>query len=76
MRRLLLIAPFLLTACNKEPDFDERYDKAAQEVEARAKAMDADIAASEAAAKATGEKAGKDLPEQAAPANAPKSSGE
>ena len=69
MRRLgLLIVPLLLlAACGEEPDFDERYDKAAKEIEARAKAMDADIA-----------KAGapEDLSSATKPSNAPSSSGE
>jgi len=56
MRGVLLLLPILLLmGCKDEPDFDARYDKAAQDIEARAKAMDADIAASEAAAKAVGE---------------------
>ncbi len=68
---ILLVPLFLLAACKEEPRFDERYDKAAKEIEARAKAMDADIAESEKAAAAT-----PDLSEPAAPSNAPGSSGE
>jgi len=72
MRAVVLLVPLLLlAACKDEPRFDERYDKAAKEIEARAKAMDADIAESEKADAAT-----PDLPEPAAPSNAPKSSGE
>ncbi|MDR6832025.1 MULTISPECIES: hypothetical protein [unclassified Sphingopyxis] len=52
---LLLLPLLLLMGCKDEPDFEARYDKAAEEIEARAKAMDADIAASEAAAKAAGD---------------------
>ena len=72
MRAAALILPLLLlAACKDEPKFEERFDKAAKEVEARAKAMDADIAESEKAAAAT-----PDLSEPAAPSNAPGSSGE
>lgn len=52
---LLLLLPFLLAACEKEPKFEDRFDKANQEIEARAKAMDADIAAADKAAKDAGE---------------------
>lgn len=55
MRRLAILLPLLLAACHREPSFDERYDKAAKEIDARAKAMDKDIAESEKAAKAVGE---------------------
>src|SRR3546814_20630038 len=45
MRRAAVLLPLLiLAACKEEPDFDTRYDKAAKEIEARAKAMDAEIA--------------------------------
>lgn len=71
MRRLALLMPLLLAACHDEPSFDERYDKAAKEIDARAKAMDKDIAESERAAKAAS-----DLPDTAKPSNAPPSSGE
>jgi peptidoglycan hydrolase CwlO-like protein len=71
MRAVLLVPLLLLAACKDEPRFEERYDKAAKEIEARAKAMDADIAESEKTAAAT-----RDLSEPAAPSNAPKSSGE
>lgn len=63
MRRAVFLL-LLLAGCDKEPDFEERYDKAAEEIEARARAMDADIAKSE------------DLSPAAKPSNAPKSSGE
>ena len=55
MRRLAILLPLLLAACHQEPSFDERYDKAAKEIDARAKAMDKDIAESEKAEKAAGE---------------------
>lgn len=64
MRAVILIVPLLfLAACEDEPDFDVRYDKAAKEIEARAKAMDADIAGSEAAARTAADAA--DEPERA-----------
>ncbi len=73
MRAALLSVPLLLlAACKDEPRFDDRYDKAAKEIEARAKAMDADIAKTDQAAAA----ASKDLPEAAKLSNPPPSSGE
>ena len=73
MRGAFLTVPLLLlAACKDEPRFEERYDKAAQEIEARAKAMDADIATADKAAAA----ASKDLPLAAKPSNPPASSGE
>jgi hypothetical protein len=72
MRAAVLIVPLLLlAACKEEPRFEERYDKAAKEIEARAKAMDADIAKSDEAAAASGA-----LPKADKPSNAPSSSGE
>lgn len=72
MRAALLVVPLILLAgCKEEPRFEERYDKAAKEIEARAEAMDADIAESDRAA-ATSE----DLPDPSKPSNAPTSSGE
>lgn len=71
MRAGLLLVPILmLAACKDEPDFDTRYDKAAKEIEARAKAMDADIAEAEKAA------ASKGLQAKTKPSNPPASSGE
>ena len=68
MRSTLLLLPLLLlAACEKEPDFDARYDKTAKEIEARAKAMDADIAKSDQA---------EGLPAATKPSNAATSSGE
>lgn len=67
----LIVSVLLLAACKEEPRFEDRYDKAAKEIEARAKAMDADIAKSDEAAAAAS-----DLPEPAKPSNAPTSSGE
>ncbi|KTE30474.1 MULTISPECIES: hypothetical protein [unclassified Sphingopyxis] len=76
MRAALLLLPLLLAACEKEPKFEDRYDQAAKEIEARAKAMDADIAAADKAAKDAGEEAPKALPAEAPPATARPSSGE
>ncbi|SEH18307.1 hypothetical protein SAMN05428974_2534 [Sphingopyxis sp. YR583] len=74
MRAAVLLVPLLLlTACKDEPRFEERYDKAAKEIEARARAMDADIAKSDAAAAAG---ASERLQPAAEPSNAPTSSGE
>lgn len=70
-RAVLLIVLLLLAACGKEPDFEERYDKAAKEIEARAKAMDADIAKSDQATAAS-----EGLPQPAKPSNDAPSSGE
>ena len=91
MRGAVILLPLLLLAgCKNEPNFESRYDKAAEEIEARAKAMDAAIAESEAAAgepRATPapkvEPGGKiprvspeRLPETVNPTNPPASSGE
>ncbi|MBJ7437622.1 MAG: hypothetical protein JHD35_01170 [Sphingopyxis sp.] len=58
MRGAMILLPVILLAgCKDEPDFEARYDKAAEEIEARAKAMDADIAESETAANAAGDPA-------------------
>ena len=93
MRAAALVVPLLLlVACKDEPRFEDRYDKATKEIEARAKAMDADIAESEAAAAAGSaakppavevEPGGKiprmapePLPDTVKPSNPPASSGE
>jgi hypothetical protein len=49
-RAAILPILLLLSACEREPDFEDRYDAAAKEIDARAKAMDADIAGTEQAA--------------------------
>lgn len=73
MRGAVLLIPLLLLAgCKDEPRFEDRYDKAAKDIEARARAMDADIAKSDKAAAAVSG----DLPKAAEPSNAPTSSGE
>lgn len=70
MRAAVLLVPLLLLAgCKDEPRFEDRYDKAAKEIEARAKAMDSDIAKADAAASEA-------LQPAAKPSNPPKSSGE
>ncbi|WP_188236148.1 hypothetical protein [Sphingopyxis sp. LK2115] len=71
MRAFLFIPLLLLAACQDDPDFDTRYDQAAREIEARAKAMDADIAEAEKAAAAASP-----LPEATDPSTAAASSGE
>lgn len=71
MRAAAIPVLLLLGACNAEPDFDTRYDKAAKEIEARAKAMDADIAQADRANAVSG-----DLQDEAESARAPASSGE
>lgn len=79
MARALMILPLLLlAACDREPDFDTRYDAVASEIEARAKAMDAAVAASEKAARAAGETegGGSALPTDDKAATPPPSSGE
>ena len=63
---ILIMALALLGACKDQPDFDARYDKAAQEIEARAQAMDARIAESPA----------QGLPDTAGASNPASSSGE
>lgn len=73
MRGARILLPLLLLAgCKDEPDFETRYDKAAEEIEARAKAMDADIAESKEAAAA----ASRDLPRADKRSSPPASSGE
>ena len=77
MRIAVLILPLaLLAACKEEPKFEDRFDNASDEIEARAKAMDADIAAADKAAKDAGAAQPKALPSETAPSNAPPSSGE
>lgn len=79
MRRLPILAALLLAACHSEPSFDERFDKASQEVEARARAMDADVAAADSVATPGGAGAKpdhRDLPADRAAPKPPASSGE
>lgn len=44
MRGALIVACFVLAACQSEPDFDERYDNTAANIQERAAAIDAEIA--------------------------------
>jgi len=76
MRAALFLLPLLLAACKDEPKFEDRFDKATKEIDARAKAMDADIAAADKAEKDAGEAEPKALPAETPPSIAPKSSGE
>lgn len=48
VRRLIvpvLALAALLAGCKREPDFDERYDAASQSIVEKAKAIDAQVAA-------------------------------
>ncbi|WP_033072935.1 hypothetical protein [Sphingopyxis sp. MWB1] len=72
---LLPLALLTLAACQREPDFDTRFDEAQAEIEARAKALDADIqTATEESASAA--PADRDLPAAPSAATPPASSGE
>lgn len=48
----MLLVLLLLLGCGRQPDFDERYAKASQQLEASATAIDAEIAASASASDA------------------------
>lgn len=50
LKPLLLVPAFLiaLAACSKQPSFDERYEKASAEIDARVKALDAAVMEAEA----------------------------
>ena len=80
MRRALMLLPlFALAACKPQPDFDQRYDKAASDIEARARAMDKDLTEADKAAAAAAPGNGaqtKGLPAASTASNAPPSSGE
>lgn len=51
MRPALLVPALLLSAalggCNREPDFDERFDEASSTISASAEAIDAEIGATD-----------------------------
>lgn len=51
MRPALLVPALLLSAalggCNREPDFDERFDEASSTISASAEAIDAEIRATD-----------------------------
>lgn len=53
MRPALLVPALLLSAalggCNREPDFDERFDEASSTISASAEAIDAEIGATDTA---------------------------
>ncbi|MXO86546.1 hypothetical protein GRI38_10975 [Altererythrobacter aurantiacus] len=56
MRRygFAIAAPLLLLGgCSDEPDFDERYEAAREEIETKAQLIDAELEATEAQPKAT-----------------------
>ncbi len=57
MRGALVIAFVLLSACNREPDFSERYDAASKKIGASAGRIDAEL---EKRAKQAGETANPD----------------
>lgn len=52
MARGIIIIALLLAACGKEPDFDQRYAEAERRIEARAAAMERDLAAQDRPAEA------------------------
>jgi PBP1b-binding outer membrane lipoprotein LpoB len=63
MRVLVLIGALLLTGCNREPSFDERYAKAEKTIREKAAEMDAELAERERlASEAAGENAGRNTP--------------
>jgi hypothetical protein len=43
MRGLLIIALVALAGCNREPDFDERYDAASKQLGTKAKQIDLEL---------------------------------
>ena len=43
MRGAVIIAALALGGCQSEPSFDERYDTAQETIEAKAKALDAEL---------------------------------
>ncbi|ARU15983.1 hypothetical protein [Croceicoccus marinus] len=48
MRRIAALALLMLAACNSEPDFDERFEKAEAETRQLATEIDAELAKAEA----------------------------
>ena len=48
MRRIAALALLILAACNSEPDFDERFEKAEAETRQLATEIDAELAKAEA----------------------------
>ena len=43
MRGVMILAALALGGCQSEPSFDERYDTAQETIEAKAKALDAEL---------------------------------
>jgi outer membrane murein-binding lipoprotein Lpp len=43
MRAPAILAPLLLAGCQSEPDFDERYERANQEIRAKAEALEREL---------------------------------
>ena len=43
MRSAIILAAIVLSACQSEPSFDERYDTAQETIEAKAKELDAKL---------------------------------
>lgn len=55
---MICLLPLVLAACQNEPDFDARFDKANAEIAAKVKALDEEAAKVEAAAEAEQGQAG------------------
>ncbi len=53
MRGGCVIVLLLLAGCSREPDFDQRYDKAQQDLQAKAAKIDQELAERKAAASQT-----------------------
>lgn len=49
MRGAVVLLPLILWACDSEPSFDERYDKAQTQIRDQAKEIDAELAKRERA---------------------------
>ena len=46
MRRLIILSPVCLAAaCNSEPNFDERYERAQEQIENKANELDNELQA-------------------------------
>ena len=43
MRSAIILAAIVLSACQSEPSFDERYDTAQETIEAKAEELDAEL---------------------------------
>jgi hypothetical protein len=62
MRLTAVLALLLITACRGEPDFDERYDQASEEITAKADAIDAELQRREKKAGNANEAANESVP--------------